>query len=117
MFSKKKNELKKANKSQINQIFNRTNKFYLKKDSVSASFISCIKLLNPPFSSRFRNISRTHFFFFFSFSSFSLNIKPLVAKIKFPPLQSQTSYQKNFKQNLDLIYYVILMEDVIRPKL
>ena len=37
---------------------------YLKKDSVSASFISCIKLLNAPFSSRLQNNSRTHFFSF-----------------------------------------------------
>ena len=97
LFSKKKNELKKANKSQINQMFNGRIKSYLKKDSVSASFISRIKLLNPPFSSCFWNNSCTHFFFFFSFSSFSLKIKPLVAKIKCLALQSQMWYQKNFK--------------------
>ena len=96
LFSKKK-ELKKANKLQINQIFNTRIKSYPQKDSVLASFISCIKLLNPPFSSRFQNNSRTHFFFFFSFSSFSLKIKPVVAKIKCLPLQSRTWYQKNFK--------------------
>ena len=102
LFSKKKNELKKANKSQINQIFNRRIKSYLKKDSVSASLISCIKLLNPPFSSCFRNNSRTHFFYFSPFSSFPLKVKPLVAKIKCP-------------LNLDLIYYnVKLMTDVFK---
>ena len=84
MFSKKKNELKKANKSQINQIFNRTIKSYLKKDSVSASFISCIKLLNPPFSSRFRNNSRTHFFFLFLFFVFFTKNQTTSCKNKIP---------------------------------
>ena len=38
-------------------------------DSLSASVISCIKLLNIPFSSCLQNSSRTHFFLFlFSFS-------------------------------------------------
>ena len=40
---------------------------YLKKDSLSASFISCTKLLNAPFSSLLRNSSRTHFFLFLRF--------------------------------------------------
>ena len=96
-FSKKKNELKKANKSQINKIFNRRIKCYLKKYSVSVSLISCIKLLNRRFSSRFRNNSHNHLFFFFPFSSYSLKIKPLVAKIKCLPLHSQTWSQKNFE--------------------
>ena len=72
-FSKKKNELKKSNKSQINQIFTRRIKSYLKKDSLSASFIFYIKLLNAPFSSRLRNNSRTHFFLFILFFFFILN--------------------------------------------
>ena len=114
MFSKKKNELKNANKLQINQVFNRGIKSYLKKDSVSASFISCITLLNPPFSSRIQNNSCSHFFFFFTFSFFPLKIKPLVAKIKCLPLQSQTWYQRNFKV-WDLIHYnVNLMTDVFK---
>ena len=73
MFSKKKNELNKANKSQINQIFIRRIKSYLKKDSLLASFISCVKLLNAPFSSRLRNNSRTHFFLFLFFFFFILD--------------------------------------------
>ena len=82
LFSKKKNELKKANKWQINQIFNRRIKSYLKKDSVSTSLISCIKLLNPPFSSRFRNNSRTHFFFLFLFFVFFIKNKTTSCKNK-----------------------------------
>ena len=82
---------------QINQIFTRRIKSYLKKDSLSASFIFCIKLLNASFSSRLRNNSPTQFFFFFSSSSFSFQIKPLVAKIKCLSLQAQTWCQKNFK--------------------
>ena len=50
-FSKKKNELKKSNKSQINQIFTRRIKSYLKKYSLSARFIFCMKLLKALFSS------------------------------------------------------------------
>ena len=95
-FSKKKNELKKSNKSQINQIFTRRIKSYLKKDSISTNFIFCIKLLNVPFSSCLRNNSRS-IFFFFSFSSFSFKLKPLVAKTKCLSLQSPTWCQKNFK--------------------
>ena len=34
----------------MNQIFTKRIKFYLKKDSLSASFIFYIKLLNAPFS-------------------------------------------------------------------
>ena len=94
--SKKKNELKKSNKSQINQIFTRRIKSYLKKDSISTNFIFCIKLLNVPFSSCLRNNSRS-IFFFFSFSSFSFKLKPLVAKTKCLSLQSPTWCQKNFK--------------------
>ena len=94
--SKKKNQLKKSNKSQINQIFTRRIKSYLKKDSLSASFIFCIKLLNAPFSSRLRNNSRTHFFLFLLFFFFNLN-KPLVAKITCLSIQGQTWCQKNFK--------------------
>ena len=71
--SKKKNQLKKSNKSQINQIFTRRIKSYLKKDSLSASFIFCIKLLNAPFSSRLRNNSPTHFFLFLLFFFSILN--------------------------------------------
>ena len=94
--SKKKNELKKSNKSQINQIFTRRIKSYLKKDSISTNFIFCIKLLNVPFSSCLRNNSRS-IFFFFSFCSFSFKLKPLVAKTKCLSLQSSTWCQKNFK--------------------
>ena len=46
---------------------------YLEKDSLSASFISCTKLLNAHFSSLLRNSSRTHFFLFLSFLFFILN--------------------------------------------
>ena len=42
-------------------------------DSLSASFISCINLLNAPFSSCLRNSSRTHFFLFLSSFFFILN--------------------------------------------
>ena len=80
-FSKKKNELKISNKSQINQIFTRQIKSCLKKDFLLVNFIFCIKLFNPLFSSHLRNNSCTHFFFF-SFSSLSFWIKPLVAKKK-----------------------------------
>ena len=72
-FSKKKNELKKSNKSQINQIFTSRIKSYLKKDFLSASFMFCIKLLNAPFPSRLQNKSRTHFFLFLLFFFFILN--------------------------------------------
>ena len=113
LFSKKKNELKKANKSQINQIFNRRIKSYLKKDSVSASLISCIKLLNPPFSSRFRNNSRTHFFLF-PFFVFFIKNKTTSCKNKMSSSSESDVISKEL-QNLDLIYYnVNLMTDVFK---
>ena len=74
-------------------------------DSLSASFISCIKLLNAPFSSCLRNSSRT-LFFFFSLPSLSFWTKPLVPKIK---------YQNNLLKNSDFIFYSEnLMADVWR---
>ena len=113
LFSKKKNELKKANKSQINQIFNRRIKSYLKKDSVSASLISCIKLLNPPFSSRFRNNSRTHFFLF-PFFVFFIKNKTTSCKNKMSSSSESDVISKEL-QNLDLIYYnVNLMADAFK---
>ena len=42
-------------------------------DSLSTSFLSCIKLLNAPFCSCLPNSSRTHFFLFLSSFFFILN--------------------------------------------
>ena len=113
LFSKK-NELKKANKSQVNQIFYRRIKSYLKRDSVMASLISCIKLLNPPFSSRFRNNSRTHFFFLFLFFVFFIKNKTTSCKNKMSSSSGSDVISKEL-QNLDLIYYnVNLMTDVFK---
>ena len=110
MFRKKKNELNNANKLQINQIFIRRIMSYLKKDSLLGSFISCVKTLNAPFSSRLRNNPRTHFVF--SFCSFSFQIKPLVAKTKCLPQSDMISKKL---PNPELIYYnVILMTDVFK---
>ena len=80
----KKNELKKSNNSQVNHKFTRRIKSYLKKDSLPASFIFCIKLLNTPFSSRLRNNSCTHIFLFLLFSVESTNDR----KIKITRRQS-----------------------------
>ena len=110
-FSKKKNELKKSNKSQINQIFTRRIKSYLKKDSLSASFIFYIKLLNAPFSSRLRNNSRTHFFLFIFFFFFILNKTTSCRnKMSFP---SESDMMSKELRNSDLIY-VNLMADAFR---
>ena len=113
LISKKKNELKKANKSQINQILNRRIKSYLKKDSVSASLISCIKLLKPSFSSRFRNNSVTHFFLF-PFFVFFIKNKTTSCKNKMSSSSESDVISKEL-QNLDLIYYnVKLMTDFFK---
>ena len=110
-FSKKKNELKKSNKSQINQIFTRGIKSYLKKDPLSTNFIFCIKLLNAPFSSRLRNNSRTHFFLFLLFFFFILNkTTSCKNKMSFP---SESDMMSKELQNSDLIY-VNLMTDVFK---
>ena len=110
-FSKKKNELKKSNKSQINQIFTRRIKSYLKKDSLSASFIFYIKLLNAPFSSRLRNNSRTHFFLFIFFFFFILNKTTSCRnKMSFPSESDMMSIEL---RNSDLIY-VNLMADAFK---
>ena len=110
-FSKKKNELKKSNKSQINQIFTRRIKSYLKKDSLSASFIFYIKLLNAPFSSRLRNNSRTHFFLFIFFFFFILNKTTSCRnKMSFP---SESDMMSKELRNSDLIY-VNLMADAFK---
>ena len=103
LFSKKKNELKKANKSQINQIFNRRIKSYLKKDCVSASLISCVKLLNPSFYSRSRNHSRTHFFLF-AFFVFFIKNKTTSCNNKMSSSSESDVISKEL-QYLDLIYY------------
>ena len=114
LFSKKKNKLKKANKLQINQIFNRRIKSYLKKDSLWASLISCIKLLNPPFSPRFQNNSRTHFFFLFPFFAFFIKNKATSCKNKMSSSSGSHVISKEL-QNLDLIYYnVNLITDVFQ---
>ena len=110
-FSKKKNELKKLNKSQINQIFIRRIKSYLKKDSLSVSFFFCIKLLNAPFSSRLWNNSRTLIFLFILFFFFILN-KTISCKNKMSfPSESDTMSKE--LQNSDSIY-VNLMTDVFK---
>ena len=110
-FSKKKNELKKSNKSQINQIFTRRINSSLKKDSLSASFIFCIKLLNAPFSSRLRNNSRTRFFLFLLYFFFILNkTTSCKNKISFPSVSDMVSKEL---QNSDLIC-VNLMTDVFK---
>ena len=106
----KKNELKKSNKSQINQIFTRRIKSYLKKDSLSANFIFCIKLLNAPFSSRLRN-KFSHHFFFLLFFCFILNkTNSCKNKMSFP---SQSDMVPKEVQNSDLIY-VNLMTDIFK---
>ena len=69
-----------------------------------ASLISCIKLLNPPFSSRFRNNSRTHFFFLFPFFVFFIKNKTTSCKNKISS-SSETDVISKERQNLDLIYY------------
>ena len=110
-FSKKKNELKKSNKSQINQIFIRRIKSYLKKDSLSVSFIFCIKLLNAPFFSRLWNNYRTHIFLFILFFFFILNkTTNCKNKMSFP---SESDMMSKEIQNSDLIY-VNLMTDVFK---
>ena len=113
-FSKKKNELKKSNKlqiNQINQIFTRRLNSYLKKDSLSTNFIFCIKLLNALFSSRLRNNSRTHFFLFLLFFFFILNkTTSCKNKMSFP---SESDMVSKELQNSDLIY-VNLMTDVFK---
>ena len=106
-FSKKNNELKKSNKSQINHIFTRRIKSYLKKDSLSANFIFCIKLLNVPFSSRLLNNSRTHLLFFFFILNKTTSCKN---KMSFP---SESDMVSKELQNSDLIY-VNLMTDVFK---
>ena len=63
-----------ANKSQINQIFTRRIKSYLKKDSPSTSFIFCITLLNATFSSRLWNNSRGHIILFLLLDSIYVNL-------------------------------------------
>ena len=98
-----------ANKSPINQIFNGRIKSYLKKDSLSASFIFCIKLLNAPFSSRLRNSSRTHIFLFLLFFFFILNkTTSCKNKVSFP---SESDMMSKELQNSDSLY-VNLMTDV-----
>ena len=86
-------------------------KSYLKKDSLLASFIFCIKLLNDPFSSRLRNNSGTHFFLFLLFFFFILN-KTTSCKNKksFP---SESDKMSKELQNSDLIY-VNLITDVFK---
>ena len=84
---------------------------YLKKDSLSASFISCTKLLNAPFSSRLRNNSRTHFFLFLSFFFFILN-KTASCKNKISSSSESDMISKEL-HNPDFIFYSEnLMTDV-----
>ena len=86
---------------------------YLKKDSLSASFISCTKLLNAPFPSRLRNNSRTHFFLFLSFFFFILN-KTASCKNKISS-SSESDMIANELQNPYFIFYSQkLMTDVSR---
>ena len=104
---------------QINQIFTRWIKSYLKKGSLSASFIFCIKLLNAPFSFRLRNNSLSHFFLFLIFFFFILN-KTTSCKNKMSSpsesdmiLKGKTFYFCKELQNSNLIY-VNLMTDVFK---
>ena len=84
---------------------------YLKKDSLSASFISCTKLLNAPFSSRLQNNSRTHFFLFLSFFFFILN-KITSCKNKISSSSESDMISKEL-HNPDFIFYSEnLMTDV-----
>ena len=96
---------------QINQIFTRRIKSYLKKDSLSSSFIFCIKLLNTTSSSRLGNNSHTHLFLFLLFFFFILN-KTTSCKNKMSfPLESDMMSKE--LQNSDSIC-VNLMTDVFK---
>ena len=82
-------------------------------DSLSASFISCIKLLNAPFSSCLRNSSRTHFFLFLSSYFFILN-KSASCKSKISSSSESDMISKEL-HNSDFIFYSEnLMTDVLR---
>ena len=96
---------------QINQIFTRRIKSYLKKDSLLASFIFCIKLLNAPFSSRLRNNSCNHIFLFLIFFFFILN-KNTICKNKMS-FSSDSDMMSKELQNSDSIC-VSLMTDVFK---
>ena len=86
---------------------------YLKKDSLSASFISCTKLLNAPFSSLLRNSSRTHFFLVLSFLFFILN-KTASCKNNISSSTESDMISKEL-HNPDFIFYSEnLMTDVSR---
>ena len=86
-------------------------KSYMKKDSLSASFVFCIKLLNAPFSSRLRNNSRTHIFIFLLFFFFILNkTTSCKNKMSFP---SESDMMSKELQDSDSIY-VNLMRDVFK---
>ena len=101
----KKNELKKLNKSQINQIFTRRIKFYLKRDPLSANF-SCWM---PLFLLVYVINSCTHFFLLFFF--FILNqTTSCKNKMYFP---SESDMVSKELQNSDLIY-VNLMTDLFK---
>ena len=79
-----------------------------------ASLISCIKLLNPPFSSRFRNNSGTHFFFLFPFFVFFIKNKTTSCKNKMFSSSESDVISKEL-QHLSLIYYnANLMTDVFK---
>ena len=107
-FGKKKNELKKSNKSRINQIFIRRIKSYLKKDSLSASFIFCIKLLNASFSSRLRNNSRTHFFLFLLFFFFILSkTTSSKNKMSFPSESDKMSKELQNSDMTDVLKIIV----------
>ena len=96
---------------QINKIFTRRITSYLKKHSLSASFISCVKLLNAPFSSRLRNNSRTHIFLYLLFFFFIINkTTSCKNKMSFP---SESDMMSKELQNSDSIY-VNLMTHVFK---
>ena len=86
---------------------------YLKKDSLSASFISCTKLLNAPFSSRLRNNSRTHFFLFLSFFFFILN-KTASCKNKISSSSESDMISNELHNPYFIFYSQNLMTDVSR---
>ena len=92
-------------------MFNRRIKSYLKKDSLSTTFIFCIKLLNAPFSSHIRNNSLSHFFLFLLFFFLILNkTTSWKNKMSFP---SESDMMWKELQNSDLIY-VNLMTDAFK---
>ena len=86
---------------------------YLKKDSLLASFISCIKLLNAPFSFRFQNNSRTDFFVFLSFFLFILN-KTASYKNKLSSTSESDMISKNLNNSDFMFYSENLMTNVSR---